>query len=80
MIDKHVLEAAKMAEFLWSPTSESAEDFTEHLAEVTIEFEHTAGIRQRKRKEVDLKSFKRAVAAFGIGLSKKLCTLTRSKQ
>ena len=68
MIDKHVLEAAKMAEFLWSPSSASAEGFTEHLAEITIEFEQATGIRQRKRKEVDLKSFKRGVAAFGADL------------
>lgn len=62
------LENARMAEFVFSPSSKAAEAFTEHLTALTLDHEAQAHPRRRKRQAQAYKDFRRAIAAFAADL------------
>ena len=62
------LENARMAEFVFSPTTEEAMGFVASLTDLTLEHEAKAHPRKRKRRAEDLLSFKAGVSAFSADL------------
>lgn len=62
------LDAARMAEFVFSAKSNEAIRFVEYLSELTFQHEANKKTRKRARQGHAAKSFRDAVAAFGADL------------
>lgn len=62
------LENARMAEFMFVPVTDEAKGLTAQLLDLTLAQEALTKHRTRRRRQRDLKSFERAVAAFSADL------------
>jgi hypothetical protein len=66
--DRDVLNAARMALFLWVPETVEAKSFSEDMCRLTFDHENLVSPRTRRRKDADQRSFRSAVGVFAADL------------